>query len=156
MEKPTRKNVLQVIVAAVILCALGIWGYSHRNIGNFAEDWQNLQRLSEAESDTYEIDLQGMNGTHGLSDAENKKRLLQLIVAEAEKGEEQELPDAHTPALGIRCKEKENGFQAMFWVYDFGEETDLGLFQTESGSYLMKNCGEIFNYLTELGCITER
>ena len=147
---------IKVGIAVVIFCTLGILGYRHGVSGRFAKDWEQMQILAAAESDTYEVDLKDVQGIRTLSHGENKKRLLQLIVSVAQEGEKKEIPDKNTPAIGIRIIEKEGDFQAMFWVYDLGEETDMGVFQTENGTYSMKNCGEVLNYLAELGCATER
>lgn len=156
MKKTTGGNIIKVAVAVVIFCTLGILGYRHGVSNRFAEDWKQMQVLGMAEADTYEIDLKDAHGVRALSDAENKKHLLQLIVSVVQEGEKKEMPDESTPALGIRITEKEGDFKAMLWVYDFGEETDIGLFQTENGTYCVKNCGEVLNYLAELGCVTER
>lgn len=156
MKKTTGANVFKVGIAVVIFCALGILGYRHATSGRFTKDWEQMQALGAAEADAYTIDLRDAEGIRALSDEKNKEQLLQLVLSVVQEGDKREMPDENTPALGIRITEKEGDFKALLWVYDLGEKTDIGLFQTENGTYSIKNCGEVLNYLTELGCVTQR
>lgn len=41
-------------------------------------------------------------------------------------------------------------------VYDAGEETDFGMISFADKTYPVKNCGEVLNYLAEIGFATVR
>lgn len=105
------------------------------------------------DSDSYSVEVIDENGeTHVLEDT-NKTRLAEIITATIQTTQESDVTLTQ-PQISVRIYTPES--EVMLVVYDMGEETNIGTLQSNGQDYLVQNCGEVLNYLAEIGFLTQR
>lgn len=151
-----KKNGWKVILAIIVIIAVIFVVYRTSKPENFSQDIDQLQTLADSGEQAYTVEVTDHAGNTRTLEDTGKEQLVSLILATVAEsnGEAQELEDL--PALTVKITGTDTSFEAQLTVYDQGEETNAGTLQTTNDTYTVQNCGEVLNYLAELGFYTER
>ncbi|MBM6828521.1 hypothetical protein H9X85_02590 [Anaerotignum lactatifermentans] len=152
MKKKGWKAIIGVIVIVIVIAAV----YQLSKPQNFSRDMEQLRTLAESGSQAYTVEAADSAGNKFILEDSSKDQLTALILSTVTEGEgaPQEMPEL--PALTVKITGADTSFEAKLTVYDQGEATNEGILQTTNDTYAVENCGEVFNYLAELGLYTER
>lgn len=148
MKKTTWKWLAAVVAVVVVFVV-------YQNIKK--EDAENcVSTLQEmVDGGTYAVEITDVNGENHVVEEGRKEQLAQLIVQTVQKTEQ--IPDMENiPSLSVRIFGGEPVTEAVLTVYDQKEETNFGTLLWKEHTYAVQNCGEVLNYLAELGFYTER
>ncbi len=140
---------LLVGIVAVIAFVM----YPNLKKGSTENCVSTLQEL--VSGDTYAVEVTDTSGESHVVEEGRKAQLAQLIVQTIQKTEQ--IPDMDgVPTVSVRMFGGEPMTEVVLTVYDQKEETNFGILLWKEHTYPVKNCGEILNYLAELGFYTER
>lgn len=152
MKKGTWKAVAGIIVIVAVIFLV----YRASQPENFAKDMEQLRTLTESGSEAYSVEVTDAAGnTQTLADG-GKEQLAALILEMVSEAEAETQIAEDVPALQVKIVGEDTSFEAQLTVYDQGEATDAGVLQTTNDTYAVQNCGQVLNYLAELGFYTER
>lgn len=151
-----KKNGWKAVVGVVVVIAVIFAVYSISKPENFSKDMEQLQTLANSGAEAYTVEAADSEGNSRVLEDNTKEQLVSLILATVSEseGESQDMTDV--PALIVKIMGADTSFEAQLTVYDQGEETNVGTLQTTNNTYTVQNCGEVLNYLAELGFYTER
>lgn len=151
-----KKNQWKILIAVVAVIVVVFLVYRSSNPHSFSQDMEEMKVMTEAGPDAYTVEASDVQGNINEINGTEKERLVQLILsAVTEKNGKLECSE-DTPALNVKIIGQDTSFEALLQVYDQGEATNEGLLQTTNDTYVVENCGEVLNYLAELGFYTER
>lgn len=106
-------------------------------------------------SDSYHVEVTDENGEKHVLEGTNKTRLAELIAATIQNTQEESI-SASGPQLSVRVYADTPETEVVLVIYDMGEDTNIGTLQYNGEEFLVQNCGEVFNYLAEIGFFTQR
>lgn len=148
MKKKTWKGFLLIIVVLVLAIV-----YQNVKKDGAANCVATLQEL--VDGGTYAVEVMDSNGESHVVEESRKEQLAQLIVQTVQEAEQ--IPDmTDIPSLSVRIFGGEPVKEAVLTIYDQKEETNFGTLLWKERTYSVQNCGEVYNYLAELGMYTER
>ena len=148
MKKTTWRWGLVLIVAGIAFLL-----YPNFKKGSTENCVSILQELING--DTYAVEVTDASGESHVVEEARKEQLAQLIVQTIQKTEQ--LPDMEgISTMSVRIFGGEPVTEVVLMVYDQKEETNFGILLWKERTYPVQNCGEILNYLAELGFYTER
>ena len=148
MKKTAWRWVLDLIVAGIAFLL-----YPNFKKGSTENCVSILQEL--VNGDTYAVEVTDASGESHVVEEDRKAQLAQLIVQTIQKTEQ--LPDmAGISTVSVRIFGGEPVTEVVLTVYDQKEETNFGTLLWKEHTYPVQNCGEVLNYLAELGFYTER
>lgn len=150
-----KKNGWKAFVVVVILAIVLTWVYWGSKNQTADEGISAIRTL--VESGTYTLEVTDEEGeSHALGES-NAVRLAQLIAASIVPAEESiESVSANIPQISVQFSDDETQETLQLIVYDKGEDTNIGMLIYQKKEYPVENCGEVLNYLAELGFSTVR
>lgn len=151
-----KKNGWKAIIGVVVVIAAVIAVYSISKPENFSKDMEQLQTLADGGVETYTVEVVDSTGNSRVLEDAGKEQLVALVLAMVSESEGEIQDMTNIPVLNVKIIGTDTSFEAQLTVYDQGENTNVGLLQTTNDTYTVQNCGEVLNYLAELGFYTER
>lgn len=148
-----QKNKGKILIVVFIIVLLGVLLIHKMGAKSSESVMEQLGKLTESKAYTVEV-LREDGQTQEIGEI-NQTRLLELIAALVQPVEGEELPE-DTPQLIVHILGEDPKTDIQLTIYDEGEETDIGLLQNKDQKMVVQNCGEVFNYLAELGFVTQR
>ncbi len=148
MKKTTWKGFLLVVVVLAVAIV-----YQNIKKGGAENCVATLQEM--VDSGTYAVEVMDSNGESHVVEESRKEQLAQLIVQTVQQTEQ--IPDMEDiPSLSVRIFGGEPVKEVVLTVYDQKEETNFGTLLWKERTYSVQNCGQVLNYLAELGLYTQR
>ena len=90
-------------------------------------------------------------------DGDSKTMLAELIASTVADASGEDLSEVlENPQLLVEVTGGDPAVTVGVTVYDAGEETNFGMISFADKTYPVKNCGEVLNYLAEIGFATVR
>lgn len=152
MKKGTWKAAIGILVVVAVIILV----YRASQPENFTQDMEKLRTLTESGSEAYSVEVTDAAGNTQILADGGKEQLAALILEMVSEAEAETQIAEDVPALQVKIVGEDASFEAQLTVYDQGEATDAGVLQTTNDTYTVQNCGQILNYLAELGFYTER
>lgn len=148
-----QKNKGKILIVVVIIVLLGVLLIQKMGAKSSESVMEQLGKLAETKA--YTVEVLREDGEAQEIGETNQTRLLELIAALVQPVEGEELPE-DMPQLTVHIAGENPKTDIQLTLYDQGEETDIGLLQNKDQKMIVQNCGEVFNYLAELGFVTQR
>lgn len=148
-----QKNKGKILIVVVIIVLLGVILIQKMGAKSSENVMEQLDQLAETKA--YTVEVLREDGEAQEIGETNQTRLLELIATLIQPVEGEELPQDR-PQLTVHIAGKNPKTDIQLTLYDEGEETDIGLLQNKDQKMVVQNCGEVFNYLAELGFVTQR
>ena len=144
-----------IIVVILIVAVLVIFQMNGKKDTNQTAETAIATLQTIVDSDSYSVEVIDENGeTHVLEDT-NKTRLAEIITSTIQTTQESDFT-VSGPQISVRIYTDDPASEVVLVVYDIGEETNMGTLQSGGQEYFVQNCGEVLNYLAEIGFLTQR
>lgn len=150
-----KKSGFRALVGLIVVVIVVILVY--QNSGkNTAEAGISALRAI-AETGEYSVVVTDESGEKHELEGSSKEMLAALISSVVTDAAGEDLSAVQeNPQLLVEMTGGDPAVTVGITVYDAGEETDLGMLSFAKRSYPVKNCGEVLNYLAEIGFATAR
>lgn len=150
-----KKSGFRVLVGLVVVVIIVFLVYQNSGKNTAESGIAALQAI--VETGEYTVTVTDESGEkHELED-NSKTILTELIAATVMDGVGADLTAVvEKPQFLVEITGGEPAVTVGVTVYDAGEETDLGMISFADKTYPVKNCGEVLNYLAEIGFATVR
>lgn len=151
MKKSSFRALIGLVVVVIVVILV------YQNSGkNTAESgiaaWQSIVATGE-----YSLSVTDESGEKQELEDSSKTMLAELISASVMDAAGEDVSAVlENPQFLVEITGGDPAVTVGVTVYDAGEDTDLGMISFEGKTYPVKNCGEVLNYLAEIGFATVR
>lgn len=150
-----KNNTSKVFIVVVILIVVILLIFQNKG-GNQTEQTAETALASlqtMVDSGTYTVEVTDETGENHVLEDTNKARLAELIVGTIQPTQEENIS---TSSVQISVRIYTDTTDVVLVIYDMGEDTNIGTLQSNGEEYFVQNCGEVLNYLAEIGFLTQR
>lgn len=150
-----KKSGLRVLIGLAVVVIVVILVYQNSGKNTAESGIAALQAI--VQTGEYTVAVTDESGTKQELDGSNKTMLAELIASTVTGAEGEDLSAIlKNPQLLVEITGGDPAVTVGVVVYDAGEETDFGMIFFADKTYPVKNCGEVLNYLAEIGFVTVR
>ncbi|WP_394266748.1 hypothetical protein [Anaerotignum sp.] len=150
-----KKSGFRVLIGLVVIAVIVILVYQNSGKNTAQSGIAALQAI--VETGEYTVAVTDESGEkHELEDS-SKTMLAELISSTVADAAGEDLSAVlQNPQFLVEITGGDPAATVGVTVYDAGEETDFGMISFADKTYPVKNCGEVLNYLAEIGFATAR
>lgn len=150
-----KKSGFRVLIGLVVVAIVVILVYQNSGKNTAETGISALQAI--VETDQYTVTVTDETGqTQELEDS-SKTMLAELLAAVLADAAGTDLSAlSENPQFLVEITGGDPAVTVGVTIYDAGDETDVGMLTFADQTYPVKNCGEVLNYLAEIGFVTIR
>lgn len=150
-----KKSGFRVLIGLAVVAIVVILVYQNSGKNTAATGISALQAI--VETGEYAVTVTDEAGQKQDLQDNSKTMLAELLAATITDAAEADLTAlSENPQFLVEITGGDPSVTVEVIIYDAGQETDLGMLVLGDQRYSVKNCGEAFNYLAEIGFTTIR
>lgn len=149
------KSSFRALIGLVVVVIVVILVYQNSGKNTAESGIAALQAI--VETNEYTVAVTDESGAKQELDGSNKAMLAELIASTVIDASGEDLSKVlANPQFLVEVTGGDPAVTVEVTVYDAGEETDFGMITFADKTYPVKNCGEVLNFLAEIGFATVR
>lgn len=150
-----KKSGLRALIGLVVVVIVVILVYQNSGKNTAESGIAALQAI--VETGEYTVAVTDESGEKQELDGDSKAMLAELIASTVADASGEDLSEVlENPQLLVEVTGGDPVVTVGVTVYDAGEDTNFGMISFADKTYPVKNCGEVLNYLAEIGFATVR